>query len=346
MSGKTIIIANRGLTFDGASIRREPSGGVESATVFLAEALARAGHRVSVYNNRDTVDSIGGVTWRPLSGGLPLRADLYIANRNHELLLHVPLAKTRALWMHNPVWEIDLWQFRAKMALLPPKVIVLGDYHRSTCPAWVAKYDVRTIPLGLPDTFLSAVPATTAPPRRAIFTSNPGRNLDWLLRVWSERIHPGLPDAELHLFSGPEVYQMRAGTGFNRMSAVLATAEAMADRGVIRHKPVGRDTLRDWVAGSRVMLYRGHEDETFCLALAEAQALGVPCVVQPIGSVVERIRDGATGFIAPDEETFARQAICLLSDDEVWLKHHRAALSSQRSRTWDNVAADFESLMS
>ena len=85
MSGKTIIIANRGLMFDGATIRRGPSGGVESATVFLAEALARAGHRVSVYNNRDTVDSIAGVTWRPLSHGLPLRADLYIANRNHEL---------------------------------------------------------------------------------------------------------------------------------------------------------------------------------------------------------------------------------------------------------------------
>jgi glycosyltransferase involved in cell wall biosynthesis len=346
MSGKTIVIANMGLAFDGKAIGREALGGVESATISLAEALARAGHHVCVYNNRETSTLCHGVYWKPLKQGMPLRADLYVANRNHELLLGVPFAKTRALWLHNPAWEIDNWKFRWKMALFPPKVIVLGNYHRSTCPAWLKKHDVVTIPLGLSEPFLTAQEATQPPPRRAIFTSNPGRNLNWLLQMWSERIHPRVPDAELHLFSGPEVYRMRSGTGFDLMTGVLAAADALADRGVVRHQPVGRDALVGWIGGSRVMLYRGHQDETFCLALAEAQALGVPCVVQPIGSTIERVRDAATGFIADDDDAFARQAVRLLTDDGLWMTMHRAALASQRSRTWNVVAREFGSLMS
>jgi len=346
MTGKTIVIANLGLAFDGSTVGQQPLGGVESATVALAEALARAGHRVSVYNNRETSVLHHDVHWHPLKDGLPLRADLYVANRNHELLLGVPFAKRRALWLHNPAGEIDSWKFRLKMAVLPPKVIVLGDYHRSTCPAWLRKHDVVTIPLGLSEPFLAAAEATAAPPPRAIFTSNPGRNLDWLLKIWSERIRPLLPAAELHLFSGPEVYRQRPGTGLTLMQRVLAAADALAGQGVVRHTPVGRDDLIGRLAGARAMLYRGHPDETFCLALAEAQALGVPCVVQPIGSAPERVRDGVTGFVAADDDTFAQRALALLTDDALWLRMHRAALASQRSRTWDTVARDFLHLVS
>jgi glycosyltransferase involved in cell wall biosynthesis len=46
------------------------------------------------------------------------------------------------------------------------------------------------------------------------------------------------------------------------------------------------------------MLYGGHRVEAFCLAVAEAQALGVPAVVRPIAAMPERVRDGITGFIA------------------------------------------------
>jgi glycosyltransferase involved in cell wall biosynthesis len=345
MSSLSIIIANMGISFDSCTVGRQPLGGVESATVELAEALSRRGHNVCVYNNRATDLSYNGVNWKPLKDGMPLRADLYIANRHHELLFRVPLAKQRALWLHNPVWEIDNWMFRSKMALLRPKVIVLGEYHRQTCPPWVQKYDVVTIPLGLSDSFLIDRPTPQQHSRRAIFTSNPGRNLDWLLQVWSQLIHPQVPDAELHLFSGPQVYQQKPGNGLDQMKRVLAAADALVDRGIVRHDPIGRDRLIDWIASSRIMLYRGHQDETFCLALAEAQALGVPCIVQPIGSVVERVRDAVTGFIAADEHSFALHAIKLLTDDALHMRMHQAAKASQRARTWDAVALDFERLV-
>jgi len=93
---------------------------------------------------------------------------------------------------------------------------------------------------------------------------------------------------------------------------------------------------------ARVMLYGGHRVESFCLSVAEAQALGVPGVVRPIAVLPERVRDGVTGFVAPDDEVFARHAIDLLTDDGLWRAQHEAALRLQQGWSWDQMAARFE----
>lgn len=343
MGGRRIVFANRGVPFDGRTLGREPLGGVETALVEVAEALARRGHSVIVCNDCAEAITHRGVAWRPIRKGLPLGADLYVANRDHALLLRVPFATARALWLHNPGRKAASWPYRLKLALRPATVIVLGDYHQATCPAWMHPR-TAIIPLGLSRAFLAAARPRTPPPPRAIFTSNPARNLEWLLRVWAERIHPRMPEAELHLFSGPQVYRMTQGSGFAHMNRVLAEADALAGRGVRRHDPVGRDELIGELTAARVMLYRGHEEETFCFALAEAQALGLPCVVQPIGAAAERVRDGETGFVAMDEAMFAERAIRLLREDALWRAMHANALALQRGRSWDEVAADFERL--
>lgn len=344
MTSQDIIIANKGIPFNGRSVGRQPLGGVESATIALAEALAQRGHRVRVYNDTEAVERINGVEWRPMREGMPSSASLYIANRRQELLSALPFAKKRALWLHNPTSDLDTWKFRVRLTLFRATVVVLGEYHRTTCPAWLLRHDVRIIPLGLTSTFLADRAIGTSRPRHAIFTSNAGRNLDWLLDIWAQRISPAVPDAQLHIYSGPQVYQMRPGTGYNQMMTVLERADALAGIGVVRHAPLGRDLLAERVAAARVMLYRGHADETYCLALAEAQALGVPAIVEPIGSVTERVQDGVTGFVAPDDETFALRAIELLTNDALSDTMSLAAARLQRSRSWDDVARDFEAL--
>jgi len=92
------------------------------------------------------------------------------------------------------------------------------------------------------------------------------------------------------------------------------------------------------------MLYPGDAGETFCLALAEAQALGLPCVVMDRGAVAERIVDGVTGVVAGDEAGFVRAARWLLEDDAAWTAMHRAALNRGPGPSWDDVAARFEAL--
>jgi glycosyltransferase involved in cell wall biosynthesis len=93
------------------------------------------------------------------------------------------------------------------------------------------------------------------------------------------------------------------------------------------------------------MLYRGDPGETFCLSLAEAQAMGVPAVVQPIGSVAERVVDGATGRVCTDDDAFVAAAVTVLRDDDTWRRWHHRALAIQRGSSWDEVAARYEALL-
>ena len=202
----------------------------------------------------------------------------------------------------------------------------------------------RRSPYGVLDQFRTAQ-RRQPPPPHAIFTSNPLRGLDWLLDLWARQIKPAVPEAELHIYAGPAVYGALGERRASDMEAVLARADALASRGVRRLRPVGRQALAGVLEGARVMLYRGDPGETFCLALAEAQAMGVPAIVTPLGAVGERVIDGISGHVATSDEDFAATAIAVLRDDDLWRRWHRGALDHQRGLSWDMVAARFEALM-
>ena len=138
------------------------------------------------------------------------------------------------------------------------------------------------IPYGVLDRFRHAEPREPPPPR-AVFTSNPLRGLDWLLDLWAARIAPAVPEAELHIYAGPAVYG-GGGEAARRWRRSWPAPRRSPDTECAAIAPVGREALAECSPGARVMLYRGDPGETFCLALAEAQAMGVPAVVQPLGS--------------------------------------------------------------
>ena len=129
-----------------------------------------------------------------------------------------------------------------------------------------------------------------------------------------------------------------------RAAPVLARAASLAGAGVRLRDPLPRPALAERLRAARAMLYRGDPGETFCLALAEAQAVGLPCVVTPLGAVAERVADGETGIVARSDEAFAAAAVRLLSDDAAWSAMHVAALARGPGPDWDAVAARFEAL--
>ena len=338
-----VVMADDGVAFDGATAEAGPLGGAETAFVALAEALAARGHRVEARSNCRAPLCHNGVAWAPLASGVPEECDLYIGNRGHRVIGLVPEAKRRLFWLHNPAGYLRKPRFLGPLLRYRPTLIVTGEYHASTVPAWLP-CERQMIPYGILDSFRHAE-LREPPPPRAVFTSNPLRGLDWLLDLWTARIHPALPQAELHIFAGSAVYRGGAAKGAEEMERSLARADALSIYGVRRHAPVGREMLALVLAGARVMLYRGDPGETFCLALAEAQAMGVPAVVQPRGSVVERVIDGVTGHVAGDDDSFAAAAIALLRDDDLWRRYHAEALARQRGQSWDEVAAQFEALI-
>src|SRR5262249_18459881 len=228
-----IVMADDGIAFDGAMAEEAPLGGAESAFVGLAEALARRGHAVTVYNNRTAALTCKGVLWRPLAAGPARGADLSIANRGDKLLRLVPEARRTVFWIHNPAHYLLKWRYLSKLALRRPIIVFSGASHAATYPRWAPAGARLVIPYGIAEIFRTTAPAATPPPPRALFTSNPLRSLDWLLDRWEREIHPAVPTAELHVFSGPRTYGAVGARKESAMLPVLERARGLAKCGVV-----------------------------------------------------------------------------------------------------------------
>ncbi|HAY47512.1 glycosyltransferase family 4 protein [Thalassospira sp.] len=341
----TIVLADDGIKFDGFTLAERPLGGAETAFISLAEGLAARGHDVTIVNNCDQVHENNGVKWQPLSNGFPATADLYIANRGHRLLDKMPEAKRTIFWIHNPAGYLLKWRYLSRLWKIKPAIVFSGAHHLATYPRWAPCGERIVIPYGIENRFMTADVNDAIRAKRAIFTSNPLRSLDWLVDLWAEKIHPLSPDAELHVFAGPQTYGAAGDEKALRMKAILDHAETLRDKGIVLRGPVPKSQLLDEMREARVMPYRGDVGETFCLALGEAQAMGVPCVVQEVGCVAERIRDGKTGFVANDDDLFAKRTAEILNDDVLWAAQHKASLEQQRSWGWAQAAEAFEKLI-
>ena len=345
-----IVIADDGIEFDGRTPLERPLGGAESSLINLAEALTARGHDVIARTNCREQVVHRGVRWAPIHtdrdyGGLPAAADLYIANRGDRLIDLMPDARRTVFWIHNPAGYIMKWRYLAKLWRTRPVIVFIGSYHASTCPKWLPDGGRATIPYGISKTFLGQKPLAAPPPPLAVFTSNPLRGLDMILDLWSQHIQPHVPAAQLRVYSGPATYGGVGAAKARQMEAVLDKARALADQGVVVCEPLAKKALAIALRTARVMLYRGDDNETFCLAVGEAQALGLPAVVGPAGSMTERVADGVTGFVARDDRQFAERARGLLTDDDLWRRCHEAAIKSQGLWTWDAAAGAFEKLI-
>lgn len=340
----SIVMADDGFAFDGRVKDEKPLGGAETAFAELAEALAEHGHSVSCFTNCDAPLDWKGVRWAPLASGIPDTADLYIANRSWKLILGCPRAKRAVFWIHNPASYLRKVRYQWRLWRRRPVIVFLGPDHLSTYPRWKQGGPRVAIPYGISAPFLGAAEREPPPPR-AVFLSNPMRSLDWLLDLWAERIFPAVPGAELHVFGGPSVYGAVGAAKADKMNPILDRARSLAARGVVVRGALGKQELARELRQARALLYRGDLGETFCNAVAEPQAMGVPAVVEDIACMRERVRNGETGFVVTRADAFAAASIRVLTDDGLWRDQHRNALRFQRSWTWSDAALEFERLV-
>ena len=343
----SVVIADKTGAYDGRDLALRPLGGTETSVIQLAEALARRGHDVVCCTNTGHAVAHEGVRWTPLRAGAPVGCDLFLAVQHPELLGHARRPHRLALWVVWPPGNFSRRHRAARLWWHRPRPVFVSRFQVHVYPRWLpGSRSPVVIPFGLPDQVRGRPALGAAPPPRAIFASNPQRDLRWLLALWTRAILPAVPGAELHLY-GIRDYAYRYGEPWeeteSRLGQFLPDGFPAAARASLRPQPpAARDRLWDAMRGARVMLYGGHRVEAFCLAVAEAQALGVPAVVRPIAVLPERVRDEVTGFIALDDEAFARRAIALLTDDRLWRAQHEAALRLQQGWSWDQMAERFE----
>jgi len=332
--------------FDGTQLETRPLGGTESSLIRAARELARRGHEVAVYTNCDGPVEDGGVRWRPLSASRPETCDLLVVVQHPRLLGFIRRPKRRAIWViwqsnhlkhYKQIWR--MWLYRPI-----PVLMSLHQVHRYS-PFLPRREPHILIPLGLPDDVRGRPPLVDPPPPRAIFASRPSMRLRELVEIWAKSILPRVPEAVLDVYGvnplmpGQDAWEHWAG------SYLPADAPPAVRRSVRVHPTASREQLIAAMRSSRVMLYLGHHLEAFCLSVAEAQALGLPAVVGPLGAVGERVIDGVSGFHRSDAQGFGEAAVSLLTDDGLWRRQHRAALRLQQGISWSEYAGRFEAAL-
>jgi glycosyltransferase involved in cell wall biosynthesis len=339
----SIIIADNTGRYDGRALETRPLGGTEANVILLARELAGFGHDVTVHTHCEGEIVDHGVRWRPLSAAPEPTCDVFVAVQHPTLLDFVPRPRRRAIWVlwganqlrhYKKIWR--MWRHRPTPILMSQSQV--NDYW----PVLPRRGDITVIHLPLPADARGFGPLPAPPPRRAIFASNPQRNLRALVEIWAERILPAVPDAVLDVYgvhpltAAQDAWTEWAGT-------LLPPDMPEAVKASVRvHPTAPRADLLGAIRAARVMLYLGHKCEAFCMSLAEAQALGVPAVIAPVAALPERVIDGVTGFHHADPAAFADAAVRLLTDDALWRRQHEAALKLQQGLTTRDYARRFE----
>jgi glycosyltransferase involved in cell wall biosynthesis len=327
--------------FNGWSYRKKPLGGTETAFVLLAESLSKLGHKVIALTKSSKSIKYQGVYWKPLDTKIK-ECDIYLINRAPSLLDKSPKCKKTILWLHNPANYLNKFRNFRRLFFKNIKIVCSGKYHYNSIPFWIKNRAV-IIPLGLSkDVLLQQIENNNIPDPVVIFTSNPERGLDWLSEIWIKYIKKEVPNAKLHIYAGSKTY---GGRNKNKISNIINKIKELNEDSIKFFEPIPKNELFKKLLTSRVMLYKGDPGETFCLSIAEAQALGVPCVIKPIGCLEERVIDKVTGIIAKSDKEFYEGSINILKDDSLWSDYRKNSIKLQRHLNWDNIAEKYLELI-
>jgi Glycosyl transferases group 1 len=339
----SVVIADDTKSYDGTWLETRPLGGTESSVIRFARAMARRGHDVTAYTNCQAPITHEGVRWLPLTSAKPETCDLYIACQHPRLFGLIPRPKRLVGWI---LWQPNEWKHYKNLLKVwwrrPIPVLTSLHHVRIYSPVLPRRDAQIVIPLGLPDDIRGLPPLASSPAPQAIFYSNPQRNLNELVRIWCERIVPRCPNAILNVYGISDINPGDDAWKIWQGSLLPLGIDPTAKASVRIHSTASRSDLSVATRGSRAMLYLGHKVEAFCLAVAEAQAMGVPCVVAPRTVLPERVINEVTGFVRGDPQDFADAAVALLTDDALWRRQHEAALKLRQGISWDEFATRFE----
>ena len=336
------------LHFDGGTPGERPLGSAEKSLVGLADALATCGHDVVVINRCLETREIRGVTWLPWDAPRPPSQDVAVAFRKAGLLGEIEQADHMGLWMWGGCKPLNKPANQALLDKYRPTLVYVSEAQRRGWKPWREFKEVVVTP-AVGQAYLGASDLGAEPSAIALTTTHPAHGLREIVRLWEEGIHPLHPDAQLHVYSAALARAKETGEVDVKLAAAFEDICNAERAGVLVKKPLPDPEMAAVYANAKVHLYPVFQGEMYCGTLAESQASGVPAVVNATdgnaGTAGERVRNGQTGYLAPDESAFVNLTGEILAEDSgMYRTLHRDALTLQRQRSWQAAAIEFEAL--
>ena len=342
-----VTIFDDGFSYDGRTPNERALGSAEKAVVGLSEAMAARGHDVVVVNQITEILEINGVTWLPWDAPRPPSQDLVFAMRKPSLLEEAEAEKC-LIWLWGGCKALDNSRNRALLEKHRPALIYVSEAQRLGWKSWRI-FPGQVIEPAIARVFLEQEVDDEEPSPLAVTTTHPVHGLRAIIRMWRDNIRPLCSDAELHIYSVILSKAMETSQPDQNIAAVYEDILAAENSGIQVKRPLGDSEMAAVYRRAKVHLYPIIANEVYCGTLAESQASGLPAVINAAGGGADaargRVRNGQTGYLAPDESAFVNLTHGILSAGSgIYRTLHREALALQRQRSWEGAAIEFEAV--
>jgi glycosyltransferase involved in cell wall biosynthesis len=277
-------------------------GGTERNVSYLTEELVRRGHQVTLFASGDSVTSAKLFPGCERSLRLTNLATIGVAI-HHRMLSQ---AYERASQFDIIHAHLDYWSFPfARLVGTPSLTTMHGRldipelhfiYRNYSDTPLVSVSDAQRIPL--PE--MNWVATIHHGLNRDLLKFNPegGKYLAFLGRISPEK---GIEAAiEVARKAGIPLKIAAKVDDFDREYYQNVMMPLLAQPGVEYLGEINDSRKSDFLGNAIAVLFPIEWPEPFGMVMIESMACGTPIIARPLGAVSEVLRDGVTGFIAPD----------------------------------------------
>lgn len=285
-------------------------GGSETAVIQLAKEWAKQGKRVVVYGDPVEEHESDGVQWKPYwKFSVRDRFDTLIIWRN-ESLLDAPLKANRIFFDAHDVLSPSEWK-KSRVAKVD-NIFVKSKFHRSFIPD-VPDEKIVIIPNGID---LSMIPEKIEKRSNTIiYSSSYDRGLEYGLKYGWPIIKKEIPDAELHIYYGWDLFDRFYSGNPERMKWKKKMKELMAQPGITEHGRVSQRGLMKAKSEAVVHWYPCTFEEIDCISVRESATAGCTPIMTDYAALAEKpygVKVSGDPYAKKTHEELAERVVSVL----------------------------------
>lgn len=313
-------------------------GGSETAVIQLSKEWAKAGHHVVVYGDPMEEGVYDGVEYLAYWRFNPRDTfDTFIAWRN-ESLLDLNL-KANRVWLdlHDVP---DAGEYTKERLKKVDKIFVKSPYHRSLLPD-VPDEKFTIIPNGVDLTMLPKPYKIKKEGIKVVYASSYDRGLEQVLEIGWPIIKKAVPEAELHIFYGWNLFEALNKHNPERMAWKRKIDKLMEQPGVFHHGRVSQKELVDFKAKSIVHYYPTTFEEIDCISVRESAAVLCIPVTTAYAALAGREYCAATDGNPYNKEVQKSVAQAVIANLRAGVDSWRGStcnFEKAREENWPNIA--------